>query len=111
MTKKELTEIGERIREKRVALKLTREQFAELADISPGFFGQLEVGGSQMSIDTLLKVSKSLHVDIEYLLLGQEEKEDNSEELEPILELLSNCDKRELKLAHTVLKLFLMKVS
>lgn len=110
MTKKELAEIGERIRAKRIELKLTREQFAELADISPGFFGQLEVGGSQMSIDTLLKVSKSLHVDMEYLLLGETEPENNSEELEPVLELLSKCNKRELKLAHQVLKLFLMKV-
>lgn len=108
MTKKQLMDIGERLRSKRIALKLTREQFAELADISPSFYGQLEVGGSQMSIDTLLKISQTLHVDIEYILLGKE-SEDNSEELEPVLELLSHCSKRELKLAYEVLKLFLMK--
>lgn len=109
MTKKELAEIGERIRAKRFELQLTREQCAELADISPGFFGQLEVGGSQMSLDTLIKLSKCLHIDMEYLVLGTK-PEDNSEELEPVLELLSHCSKRELKLAHQVLKLFLMKV-
>lgn len=110
MQKKQLAEIGERIRAKRFDLKLTREQLAELADISPGFFGQLEVGGSQMSIDTLLKLSKALHVDMEYLLLGEQEPEDNTEELDAVLELLSHCSKRELKLAQQVLKLFLMKV-
>lgn len=109
MTKKELIEIGERIRAKRIALNLTREQFAELADISPGFYGQLEVGGSQMSIDTLLKISQSLHLDMEYILLGKE-CEDNSEALEPMIELLNNCTERELKLAYKILKLYLMKV-
>ncbi len=109
MTKKELAEIGERLRSKRIALNLTREQFAELADISPSFYGQLEVGGSQMSIDTLLKISRSLHVDMEYILLGKESK-DNSKELEPVIELLQNCSNRELKLAYDVLKLFLMKI-
>ena len=108
MTKKELAEIGERLRSKRISLNLTREQFAELADISPSFYGQLEVGGSQMSIDTLLKISRSLHVDMEYILLGDEPK-DNSKELEPVLELLNKCTNRELKLAYDILKLFLMK--
>lgn len=108
MTKKELSEIGERLRSKRIALNLTREQFAELADISPSFYGQLEVGGSQMSLDTLLKISKALHVDMEYILLGTVST-DNSKALEPVLELLHNCSARELKLAYEVLKLFLMK--
>lgn len=108
MTKKELCEIGERLRSQRLRLNLTREQFAELADISPSFYGQLEVGGSQMSLDTLLKISSSLHVDMEYILLGTVPK-DNSKELEPVIELLHNCSSRELKLAYEVLKLFLMK--
>lgn len=54
MTKQERVAMGHRLRQQRTLLGLTREEFAELADISAGYYGQIEVGTSQMSIDTLL---------------------------------------------------------
>ena len=59
MTKQERIAIGHRLRQQRNKLGLTREQFAELADIGAGYYGQIEVGTSQMSIDTLIKVSRT----------------------------------------------------
>ena len=59
MEKEHLKEIGQRLRQRRTELNLTREQFAELADIGAGYYGQIEVGTSQMSIDTLIKVSRT----------------------------------------------------
>lgn len=56
MTKQERAAAGQRLRRQRNCLGLTREQFAELADIGAGYYGQIEVGTSQMSIDTLIKV-------------------------------------------------------
>jgi len=61
MEKKQLAEIGQRLRQKRTELQLTREEFAELADIGTGYYGQLEVGTSQMSIDTLIKIAHAMH--------------------------------------------------
>lgn len=84
---------------------LTRERMSELADIGTGYYGQLEVGTSQMSIDTLVKLSRSMHLSMEYILLG-----DGAAPGDPsaVIDLLQHCTPRELKLAEEVLKLFLM---
>ena len=106
MEKKQLAEIGHRLRQKRTELGLTREEFSEIAGISTGYFSQLECGNSQMSIDTLVKLSRSMHLPLEYILFGTDYKPGNPD---PVIELLNNCDEREIKLAKKVLKLFLMK--
>ena len=106
MTKQERIEIGHRLRLQRNRLGLTREQFAELADIGAGYYGQIEVGTSQMSIDTLIKVSRTSRLSMEYILFGQENE---SSDLAPIETILANCSPRELKLAEKVLQLFLLR--
>lgn len=106
MNKRHLKEIGERLRNKRYQLKLTREKIAELSDISPRYYANLETGTSQMSIDTLIKLSKSLHISTEYILFGDNEKKGNPN---AVLELLSNCTEREIKLTEEIIKLFLLK--
>ena len=106
MEKKQLVEIGQRLRQKRTELKMTREEFAELSDIGTGYYGQLEVGTSQMSIDTLIKIARSMHLPFEYILFGTGyEKTDPN----PIVEMLHNCTPRELKLTEKLIKLYLMK--
>ena len=71
MEKQQRIEIGQRLRQRRQELGLTREKMSELADIGTGYYGQLEVGTSQMSIDTLIKLSRSMHLPMEYLLFGE----------------------------------------
>ena len=106
MQKQQLIEMGQRLRSRRQELGLTREKMAELADIGAGYYGQLEVGTSQMSIDTLIKLSQSMHLPMEYIIHGSGyEPGDTS----GVQELLSRCTDRELKLAEDVFKLFLMK--
>ncbi len=101
-----MIEIGQRLRQRRNELGLTRERMSELADIGAGYYGQLEVGTSQMSVDTLLKLSGVMHLPMEYILLGQGwEPGDPS----AVIDLLKRCTPRELKLAEEALKLFLMK--
>ena len=107
MEKQQLIEIGQRLRQRRQELGLTREKMSELADIGTGYYGQLEVGTSQMSIDTLIKLSRSMHLPMEYILFGEGEGVGDSS---AILDLLHRCSPRELKLAKEVLKLFLMKI-
>ena len=74
MTKQEQMAAGHRLRQKRNRLGLTREQFAELADIGAGYYGQIEVGTSQMSIDTLIKVSRTSRLSMEDILFGEGEE-------------------------------------
>lgn len=71
MDKQQRIEIGQRLRQRRQELGLTREKMSELADIGSGYYGQLEVGTSQMSIDTLVKLSRSMHLPMEYILFGE----------------------------------------
>lgn len=104
--KQQLIEICHRIRNRRKELSMTREKFAELADISVGFYAQIEVGASQMSIDTLIKISKALRLSMEYIIFGTEYPNSNAD---AVIDMLNHCIPAELKLAKKVLKLFLMK--
>lgn len=106
MTKQERAAIGQRLRLRRNHLGLTREQFAELADIGAGYYGQIEVGTSQMSIDTLIKVARTSRLSMEYILFGEEEEKADPA---PIQTLLNACTARELRLAEKVLQLFLLR--
>lgn len=106
MEKQQLAEIGHRLRQRRQELGLTREKMSELADIGTGYYGQLEVGTSQMSVDTLIKLSTSMHLPMEYILLGSGYE---SGDTTAVIDLLNRCTPRELVLAEEVLKLFLMK--
>lgn len=59
-----------------------------------------------MSIDTLVKISRSMHLPMEYILFGTGwEPGDPSD----VLNLLNDCTERELELAKDVLRLFLVK--
>jgi len=107
MDKTHRIEIGQRLRQRRNELKLTREEFAELADIGVGYYGQLEVGTSQMSIDTLIKVAHVSRLPFEYILFGSDFEPGNPA---PVLSILNNCTPRELKLAEKLLKLYFLKV-
>ena len=95
MTKQERVAMGHRLRQQRTLLGLTREEFAELADISAGYYGQIEVGTSQMSIDTLIKLSRSSRLSMEDILLG--EREPGEADLTTIDALLARCSPRELR--------------
>ena len=106
MEKQQLIEIGQRLRSRRQELGLTREKMSELANIGSGYYGQLEVGTSQMSIDTLIKLSQSMHLSMDYIICGSG---DEPRDASGVQDLLSRCTPRELKLAEDVLKLFLMK--
>ena len=53
MEKQQLIEIGHRLRKRRQELGLTRVKMSDVADIGSGYYGQLEVGTAQMSIDKM----------------------------------------------------------
>ena len=106
MTTQERKAVGHRLRQQRNRLGLTREQFAELADIGAGYYGQLEVGTSQMSVDTLIKLSRTSRLSMEYILLGDVPQE---QDLTPLQAMLARYTPRELHLAEKVLQLFLLR--
>ena len=52
--------IGKRIRTQREFMGYTREQFAELLDVTPKFCSDIELGVKGMSVPTLCRISRIL---------------------------------------------------
>lgn len=63
--------IGQRIRDERQKLGLSREEFAEILGLSDYYVGQLERGERQMSLPVLVKIRNCLHVSLDYLVFGK----------------------------------------
>lgn len=72
-----LTGIGKRVRTAREHYKLTREQLAEMASISPQFLVHIENGTKSMTANTICNLAKALNVSTDYLLLGSKDTDIN----------------------------------
>lgn len=66
----DLKEVGLRIRDKRKSLGLSRERLAKIVDLSPHYLGQIERGERNMSTRSLVNISNSLNISIDYILKG-----------------------------------------
>lgn len=62
---------GERIKALRIRIGLTREQLAELADISSKHLYEIEIKGKGFSSKTLVSLAGALNASCDYLLLGK----------------------------------------
>ena len=65
--------IGERVRKIREDLKMNRERFSEMIDISDVFLGQIERGERSLSTKTLVKIVKYTGISADFILFGNEE--------------------------------------
>ncbi len=54
--------IGSRLREERKTRRLSIERLAELAEITPSFLGLIERGERKLSVLTLDKLARALHM-------------------------------------------------
>lgn len=61
-------DLGRRIREERQRLNLTQEKLSETINVSTTYIGQIERGERCPTLETLIKISNSLGVSIDYLL-------------------------------------------
>lgn len=96
--------IGTRIRKQREFLGYTREQFAELLEVTPKFCSDIELGVKGMSVQTLCKIARTLRLSTDYILFGKETaKADDAVSL-----ILENCSDMERKYAEQILKTFLI---
>lgn len=99
--------IGGRIRQQREYLGYTREQFAEMLDVTPKFCSDIELGVKGMSIPTLCKIAHSLRLSTDYILFG--ETEENASE--PLALLLQSCSDTERIYAEQLLKTLLLAMN
>ena len=102
MTHDELLLFGERLRSRRSAMKFTQEFVAEQAGIGLRFYQMLERGEKNASLDTLIRLSRTLTISIDYLLFG-----DLSCTLEnPLTDILSALSPQQREDALKILQLY-----
>jgi transcriptional regulator with XRE-family HTH domain len=97
------TALGRRIREERLKLNLTQEQLAEQVDISTSYMGQIERGERNIALDTLVRMSNSLGVTVDYLLKDSVNTDTNIF-INQINQILSNRSSKDKQMALDVLK-------
>ena len=82
--------IGERVRKIREDLKMNRERFSEMIDISDVFLGQIERGERSLSTKTLVKIVKFTGISADFILFGNEESNTTLAKINRILNKCSN---------------------
>jgi transcriptional regulator with XRE-family HTH domain len=63
-------ELGKRIRSGRLALGLSQEKFAAVAQVDRSYVGQLETGLRNPNLDTLCRLARGLGIDVADLVSG-----------------------------------------
>ncbi|XBX10004.1 helix-turn-helix transcriptional regulator [Enterocloster clostridioformis] len=87
---------GLRIRDLREAKNYTREELAEIAEISAKFLYEIETGQKGFSADTLYRISRALCVNCEYILTG-DNGDINHEEVIRVLNLFGYSKNGKIK--------------
>lgn len=97
--------LGKRIREERLKLNLTQEKLAEKSNISHPFMGQIERGDRIVSLETLVKLSNSLGVSIDYLLKDSVMPCDDTY-IKQFADLITDCSIRQKESIIELVKMF-----
>lgn len=102
MTQDEQILFGERLRAKRKAASYTQEYVAEQAGISLRYYQMVERGEKNVSLDTLIRLSRVLQASVDHLLFG-----DSPHSLHnPIAEILDSLSPEERLDAEKILAIY-----
>ncbi|UNC93160.1 helix-turn-helix domain-containing protein [Candidatus Contubernalis alkaliaceticus] len=110
--------VGQRMREEREKLGISRGELAELVGLSDYYIGQLERGERQMSLPVLVNISNCLHVSLDYLIFGKSYNEagfindsgkiyETNNKDNELNDLLNKCSFNELHLFKKLIKTIL----
>lgn len=98
--------IGARIKDIRTKKGITQEQLSERMEINPKYLSSIERGKENPTLNTLIKLSKSLEVDLgeifSFVLA-----EDPSKRKSLILSLLDEADSEQLKMVFKILSVIM----
>lgn len=96
--------IGRRIKDARIAKKLTQEELADKIDISIAFLSRVERGSTKVNLKRLTQIAEILNVSPGYLLTGS-----NTASKEYLKEdfriLLNKCTPEQQKLIYQISEL------
>lgn len=100
-------QIGERIKKQRLLNGYSREQLAELVEITPRFCYDLELGLKNMSVSTLCKLADALHVNADYLLFGPAS---TTNDYDSLISLITTCPTKQIIHLEQIVSHFLQAV-
>ena len=69
-TKELYVNIGKRLKQIRLNKGYTQEEFSEIIEISPAYYGKIERGCHGLSLEKLILLHEKLDVDLTYVLTG-----------------------------------------
>ncbi|MCQ2484208.1 MAG: helix-turn-helix domain-containing protein [Clostridia bacterium] len=99
----EYKSIGKRIRDTREEQNLSREKFAEKANISSQFLADIETGKKGMTIDTLIKICNAFGVSANAIIYDNNDKDE--EQLNEIMHMLKKVDTKTIITIKSIIKL------
>ena len=105
---------GERLRLKRTLLGMTQEEMAERIGRVPKYYADIERGSCGMSVETLMALSHSLNMSLDYIIFVNEANKNvqrNQDEVSAILDILDNFPVQKRDYALRLLKLFIAACS
>lgn len=94
-----LRQMGERIFQKRKAMKLTQEQLAEQVGVSIQMISNLECGKKAIRPENLIKICHALGISADYVLTGSKA----NTEIDEIINKLSSLTPEELQMVSTMI--------
>lgn len=95
--------IGERIQEIRKKRKLSQEQVAERADISPNYLSRIECGKENPTLDMLIKLARALGTEM-WEIFDFAHEVGLKEMKETMNKLLKESEEEKLRLAIKILR-------
>ena len=98
--------IGSRISQLRKNRGITQEKLAEEIDITTKHMSSVERGASSLSLEKLITAVKCLDCTLDYLILGDEQKNDTGSLPASILSILSSDDEKEKELLIEYINLY-----
>ena len=98
---------GARIRSCRERLGLSRQRMAERIGKAEKYYADIERGYCGMSLDTMIDIAGCLGVTLDYLVFGEEEKNEMAEDSKTLLFYLNNCGEKKRRKAMELLKVYL----
>ena len=99
-------ETGKRLRKQRLLLNYSKEQLAELVHLSPRYIYDLEIGMKKMSLAAACRFREVLHISLDQLLFGEENKSFG----EAQIQLLNECPEDKQEQCLHILALFIQSI-
>ncbi len=99
-------QMGNRIRQRREAMKYSREELSEMVGISLRFLTDIELGTKGMSFSTLIRICSVLNTSTDFIILGKKENDVFSD----FRETLENIDEKYLPLLSEIFNLFVKTI-